>query len=87
MILSGVKIGTGAVIAAGSVVTKDVEPFAIFGGNPAKFIKKRFSEDIIKKILESKWWMLDDQIIDQNLPFLLSGNFDQFFEKIKNIKN
>lgn len=50
LILSGVKIGKGAIVAAGSVVTKDIPPYAIVGGNPAKIIKYRFSEDIIKKI-------------------------------------
>lgn len=52
MILSGIKIGQGAVIAAGSVVTKDVPPYAIVGGNPAKILKYRFSEDVISKLLE-----------------------------------
>ena len=62
-ILPNVKsIGTGAVIAAGSVVIKDVPPFAIMGGNPAKLIKYRFSEETIKKLMESKWWEKD---IDQ----------------------
>ena len=62
-ILPNVKtIGTGAVIAAGSVVIKDVPPYAIVGGNPAKLIKYRFSEETIKKLMESKWWEKD---IDQ----------------------
>ena len=56
------RIGTGAVIAAGSVVIKNVPPFAIVGGNPAKLIRYRFSEETIKKILASKWWEKD---IDQ----------------------
>ena len=52
IILSGVHIGQGAVIAAGSVVTKDVEPYAIVGGNPARVIKKRFNEEIINELLK-----------------------------------
>jgi acetyltransferase-like isoleucine patch superfamily enzyme len=56
VILSGVKIGTGAVVAANSVVVKDVPPYAIVGGNPAKIIKYRFSEKIINQLLTSKWW-------------------------------
>lgn len=56
VILSGVKIGTGAVIAANSVVVKDVPSYAIVGGNPAKVIKYRFSEKIRDQLLSSKWW-------------------------------
>lgn len=56
IIMRGVTIGDGAVIAAGSIVTKDVPPYAIVGGNPAKIIKYRFSEDQIAKLLSIKWW-------------------------------
>lgn len=55
-ILGGVKIGDGAIIAAGAVVTKDVEPYSIVGGVPAREIKKRFSDEEIRKLLELKWW-------------------------------
>lgn len=55
-IMRGVKINNGAVIAAGSIVTKDVPPYAIVGGVPAKVIKYRFNEDIIGKLLALKWW-------------------------------
>jgi acetyltransferase-like isoleucine patch superfamily enzyme len=55
-IMSGVNIGDGAVIAANSHVVKNVEPYSIVGGNPAQLIKKRFSDDIINKLLEIKWW-------------------------------
>ena len=86
-ILSGVKIGTGAVIAAGSVVVNDVESYSVSGGNPNKEIGKRFNEDIIKKLLESEWWNLTDNDIDHLSEYLLSNNFEIFFNKVNEIKN
>ena len=56
LILEGVSIGDGAVIAAGSVVVKDVEPYTIVGGIPASIIKRRFSEEVINKLLKIRWW-------------------------------
>lgn len=56
IVLNGVKIGDGAIVAAGAVVTKDVDPYSIVGGVPAKIIKKRFSEHVTIKLLELKWW-------------------------------
>ncbi|RVD40992.1 CatB-related O-acetyltransferase [Mesorhizobium sp. M4A.F.Ca.ET.020.02.1.1] len=56
VILSGVTIGDGAVIAAGSVVTKDVPPYTLVGGNPAKIIKRRFADKTIAGLLEIEWW-------------------------------
>ena len=53
------KIGNGAIIGGGSVVTHDVPPYAIVAGNPAKILRYRFDEDIIKKLEESKWWELE----------------------------
>ena len=54
-------IGDGAVIGAGSIVTKDVGPYEIWAGNPARFIRKRFDDETIKKLLESQWWNWEDE--------------------------
>lgn len=59
VILSGVTIGDGAVIAAGAIVTKDVPPYAVVGGVPARILKYRFDEKTIEKLLELKWWNYD----------------------------
>jgi virginiamycin A acetyltransferase len=65
VILSGAKIGTGAVIAANSVVTGEIPPYAIAAGSPAKIIKYRFEEKVISELLQSKWWdKTHEQIID-----------------------
>jgi hypothetical protein len=78
-IMSGVTIGDGAVLAANSHVVKDVEPYSIVGGNPAKLIRKRFDDKTIEKLLEIKWWNLDDETINHISPILCSGDFDKFF--------
>ena len=61
LIKQGVCIGTGAVIGMGSVVTKDVEPYTIVAGNPAKIIRKRFSDEIIQSLLRSEWWKMEER--------------------------
>jgi len=81
IIKRGVKIGTGAIIGAGSVVTKDIPPFAIAVGVPAKIIRYRFSEEIQEKILKSKWWTLDKNILDK-LDF---NNVEEDLEKLKQL--
>lgn len=71
-ILDGVKIGDGAVIGTNALVTKDVPPYAIVGGNPAKIIKYRFDEKKIGELLEMKWWDWDERDIRENIGNLLS---------------
>ena len=70
-ILSGVKIGDGAVISAESVVTKEVGSYEIWGGNPAKFIRKRFSAEEIAKLQEIHWWTWEIEKITGNIPCIL----------------
>ena len=69
IIKSGIKIGTGTVVAMGAVVTKDVEPYSIVGGVPAKLIKKRFDEATISCLLDSKWWDQPDTWIRNNFSY------------------
>lgn len=78
LILSGVQIGDGAVVAARSVVVKNVEPYTIVGGNPARVIRKRFSDDIITHLLAAAWWDWPIDEIERALPLLLSPNLDAF---------
>ncbi|PTB96659.1 antibiotic acetyltransferase [Marivirga lumbricoides] len=76
IILSGVRIGNGAIISAGSVVTKDVPPYAIVGGNPVKVIKYRFSEEIIREISEMEWWYWTISKIKDNKN-IFEGSFNE----------
>ena len=66
-ILPSVKIGNGAIIAAGAVVTKDIPDYAIVGGVPAKVLKYRFSDDEIKRLNQSKWWEWPDEKIKRHI--------------------
>lgn len=67
MVLDGVTVGDGAVIGARSVVTKDVPPYAVVVGCPAKILKYRFSSEVIERLLEIKWWDLTDEEISKNI--------------------
>jgi acetyltransferase-like isoleucine patch superfamily enzyme len=78
LILSGVTIGDGAIVAAGAVVTKDVPPYAIVGGNPAKLIRYRFDEDQIQALLEIRWWDWPEEKIREAVPLLASRDVDRF---------
>ncbi len=80
-ILSGVTIGDGAIVAAGSIVTKNVEPYAIVGGNPAKVIKKRFSDETISKLLTIQWWNWEIDKIKDNLDLIMSDDINLFIDR------
>ncbi len=80
-ILSGITIGDGAIIAANAVVTKNVEPYAIVGGNPAKILKKRFSDEAISKLITIKWWNWEIDKIENNLDLILSEDVELFIDR------
>lgn len=86
-ILSGVKIGQGAIIAAGSVVTKDVEPYSIYGGVPARLIKKRFSDEIIEKLKKVDYSTLSKEKIikyrDELRMTITEENVDGIVSKLR----
>lgn len=81
-ILSGVNVGHGAVLATGALVTKDVPPYAMVGGNPAKTFRYRFDEKKIIKLLEIKWWDWEEIKIKENVELLSSSNIKEFINSI-----
>ena len=74
LIKGGVHIGNGACIAAGAVVVKDVPPYSIVGGVPAKVIRYRFSPEVIEKLLELQWWEMPEEILKKNIVFFQKEN-------------
>ena len=89
LINGGVTVGHGAVIGAGAVVVKDVPPYAIVGGVPAKVIRYRFSPEIIEKLLELQWWNLPDETLKDHIALFQQDNFTvedlaQFMDIIEN---
>lgn len=82
-ILPGVKIGDGVIIGKCSLVTKDIPPYSIVGGNPAKIIKKRFDDEMINLLLELKWWDKSIKEINELIPLLANSNIAYVKEKIK----
>lgn len=83
MIMPGVKIGEGAIIAAGSVVIRDVPPYTIVGGNPAKAIRKRFSDQEIELLLEMRWFDWQRELVELAIPLLSSGSIEQLYQFYK----
>lgn len=88
MVMNGVTIGDGAIVAAGAIVTKDIPPYAIAGGIPAKVIKYRFSPEIIERLLEIKWWNLPDEEITRvkdifHIPNPTMEDLDKYFPREK----
>jgi acetyltransferase-like isoleucine patch superfamily enzyme len=85
IIVGGVKIGHGAVVAAGAVVTKDVPAYAIVGGVPAKILKYRFSEEFIESLLLSKWWDSSENVLRRVSKY--ANTPEVFLNKITFIEN
>ena len=84
-IMSGVTIGDGAIIGNKALVTKDVAPYTIVGGIPAKVIKKRFSENEIKKLLEMQWWNWSDEQIVEAIRLLQNNNVNELYNYYKKL--
>jgi acetyltransferase-like isoleucine patch superfamily enzyme len=80
LILSGVTIGDGAIVAAGAVVTKDVPPYAIVGGNPAKVLRYRYDEDEREAMLAIRWWDWPVDVVREAVPLLAGKDLDAFLE-------
>lgn len=83
MIMPGVTIGEGAIVAAGSVVAKDVPPYTIVGGNPAKEIKKRFTDKEIEKLKEMRWFDWEREKIERASHILSSSSINQLYDFYK----
>lgn len=86
LILSGTKIGDGAIIGAGAVVTKEVPPYTIVAGNPAKQVRTRFPQKIIAELLSIKWWDWEESKIRKFIPLLCDENITQFISQVKRKK-
>ncbi|OKH11966.1 chloramphenicol acetyltransferase [Fischerella major NIES-592] len=76
VIMPGVKIGDGAIVAAKSVVVKDVPPYAVVGGNPASLLRQRFPDEIINALLEVAWWKWDIEKITRNLEKIVGADIE-----------
>lgn len=84
-ILPGVKIGNGAIVAACSVVTKDVAPYTVVGGNPARFLKKRFDDSTAALLEELRWWDLPPEELTEIIPVLCDTDMKRAAEKLRAI--
>lgn len=85
VVMPGVTIGDGAIVAACSVVTRDVEPYAVVGGNPARFIKKRFSQELIDLLRRLRWWDFPPEKLADFLPVLCEENLEEVKRIMQNM--
>lgn len=86
-IMGGLKIGNGAIIAAHSVVTKDVPPYSIVAGVPARIIKYRFDDDKIQKIEKFEWWRLSPEILKNNCSMFSKALDNEIMEELSRISD
>lgn len=82
MVSSGVTIGDGAIVGAGAVVTKDVEPYSIVVGVPAKCIGYRFEKEICENLFKAKWWLWDDKLLKDNISLFQCEMTKEISEKL-----
>jgi virginiamycin A acetyltransferase len=75
-VMPGVRIGNGAIIASGSVVVDDVPDYGIVGGNPARLIRRRYSDEVVTRLLALAWWDWSTQHITEHLRTIMSGTID-----------
>lgn len=80
-ILAGVTIGDGAIIATRAVINKDVEPYTIVGGVPAKFIRRRFDQETTDRLIRLQWWNWDDDTISARMDFFSTPMFEELLNK------
>lgn len=81
LIKDGVKIGNGAVVGMGSIVTKDIESYSIVAGNPARIIKYRFEKNVVEILLRSEWWLMDETELKENA--MCFNDVKKFIEKVR----
>lgn len=84
-IMPGVHIGDGAIIGLGSLVSRDVEPYTVVAGNPARFIRKRFDDEMTELLLRLRWWDKPVEKIQELIPVLTDSNIPEVKKKLKQI--
>ena len=81
--MPGVKVGDGCIIGTNAVVAKDIPPYSIAVGNPARVIKRRFEENTIERLLKLKWWDMSIETIEENYELLQDRNIELFISKFE----